>query len=118
MDEVDGMAGNEDRGGIQELINLIKNTSIPIVCMCNDRNHQKMRSLVNYCFDLRFGKPKPQQIMVRQMLFSFFEYFEIILFFYLSVFFRNSITLGSDKHAYLSSSATSFDCYNPEIVLI
>jgi replication factor C subunit 1 len=53
MDEVDGMAGNEDRGGMQELINLIKSTKIPIICMCNDRNNQKVWSLANYCFDLR-----------------------------------------------------------------
>jgi hypothetical protein len=64
MDEVDGMAGNEDRGGIQELIQLIKNSSIPIVCMCTDRNHQKMRSLVNYCFDLKFTTPRLEQIRV------------------------------------------------------
>uniref|UniRef100_A0ABK9MQN0 Replication factor C subunit 1 n=1 Tax=Glossina morsitans morsitans TaxID=37546 RepID=A0ABK9MQN0_GLOMM len=62
MDEVDGMAGNEDRGGIQELIGLIKNSSIPIICMCNDRNHPKMRSLVNYCYDLRFNRPQLRQI--------------------------------------------------------
>lgn len=62
MDEVDGMAGNEDRGGIQELIGLIKNSSVPIICMCNDRNHQKMRSLVNYCYDLRFNRPQLKQI--------------------------------------------------------
>lgn len=62
MDEVDGMAGNEDRGGIQELISLIKDSSIPIICMCNDRNHQKMRSLVNHCYDLRFAKPRIEQI--------------------------------------------------------
>ncbi|XP_055384368.1 replication factor C subunit 1 [Condylostylus longicornis] len=62
MDEVDGMAGNEDRGGISELISLIKDSSIPIICMCNDRNHQKMRSLVNYCYDLRFNKPRLEQI--------------------------------------------------------
>lgn len=62
MDEVDGMAGNEDRGGIQELISLIKDSSVPIICMCNDRNHQKMRSLVNYCYDLRFNKPRLEQI--------------------------------------------------------
>ena len=37
MDEVDGMAGNEDRGGILELINTIKNSKIPIICICNDR---------------------------------------------------------------------------------
>ena len=37
MDEVDGMAGNEDRGGVAELISLIKKSSIPIICICNDR---------------------------------------------------------------------------------
>ena len=37
MDEVDGMAGNEDRGGILELINTIKSSKIPIICICNDR---------------------------------------------------------------------------------
>ncbi len=53
MDEVDGMSGNEDRGGIQELIGLIKKSRVPIICICNDRNHMKIRSLANYCFDLR-----------------------------------------------------------------
>lgn len=43
MDEVDGMAGNEDRGGIAELIQLIKSSHVPIICMCNDRNHPKIR---------------------------------------------------------------------------
>ncbi|XP_017044283.1 replication factor C subunit 1 [Drosophila ficusphila] len=62
MDEVDGMAGNEDRGGMQELIALIKDSSIPIICMCNDRNHPKIRSLVNYCYDLRFQRPRLEQI--------------------------------------------------------
>lgn len=62
MDEVDGMAGNEDRGGMAELIAVIKASSIPIICMCNDRNHQKIRSLLNYCFDLRFARPQLPQI--------------------------------------------------------
>lgn len=64
MDEVDGMAGNEDRGGMQELIQLIKNSNIPIICMCNDRNHPKIRSLANYCFDLRVPRPRLEQIRV------------------------------------------------------
>ncbi|KAF8567425.1 hypothetical protein P879_10326 [Paragonimus westermani] len=62
MDEVDGMAGNEDRGGIQELINMIKSTRIPIICMCNDRQSPKVRSLANYCLDLRFHRPRVEQI--------------------------------------------------------
>jgi DNA polymerase III delta prime subunit len=64
MDEVDGMAGNEDRGGLQELVALIKSSQIPVICMCNDRNHQKMRTLSNYCFDLRFQRPRVEQIKV------------------------------------------------------
>lgn len=62
MDEVDGMAGNEDRGGMAELISVIKSSSVPVICMCNDRNHQKIRSLVNHCFDLRFARPQLMQI--------------------------------------------------------
>ena len=58
MDEVDGMAGNEDRGGIAELIKLIKDTKVPIICICNDRSHPKIRSLTNYCYDLRFIRPQ------------------------------------------------------------
>ena len=56
MDEVDEM----DRGGMQELVRLIKNTKIPVICICNDRF--KVRSLANYCFDLRFQRPRVEQI--------------------------------------------------------
>uniref|UniRef100_A0A3Q2H297 Replication factor C subunit 1 n=1 Tax=Equus caballus TaxID=9796 RepID=A0A3Q2H297_HORSE len=73
MDEVDGMAGNEDRGGIQELIGLIKHTKIPIICMCNDRNHPKIRSLIHYCFDLRFQRPRVEQIKGAMMSIAFKE---------------------------------------------
>jgi replication factor C subunit 1 len=62
MDEVDGVSGNQDRGGIQELILLIKRSRIPIICICNDRQHKKIRSLANYCYDLRFYRPNIQQI--------------------------------------------------------
>ncbi|KAF7991816.1 hypothetical protein HCN44_010617 [Aphidius gifuensis] len=77
MDEVDGMAGNEDRGGLQELIALIKSTDIPIVCICNDRNNPKMRTLVNYTFDLRFTKPKLEQIRGAMMSLCYAEKIKI-----------------------------------------
>uniref|UniRef100_A0A182YBF6 Replication factor C subunit 1 n=1 Tax=Anopheles stephensi TaxID=30069 RepID=A0A182YBF6_ANOST len=73
MDEVDGMAGNEDRGGMQELIALIKESHIPVICMCNDRQHPKIRSLVNYCFDLRFSRPRVEQIKAAMMSVCFKE---------------------------------------------
>ncbi|XP_054713942.1 replication factor C subunit 1-like isoform X2 [Uloborus diversus] len=73
MDEVDGMAGNEDRGGMRELIDFIKASKVPIICICNDRNHTKIRSLSNYCFDLRFQKPRVEQIKAAMMSIAFKE---------------------------------------------
>jgi len=73
MDEVDGMAGNEDRGGIAEIIILLKTSKIPIIAMCNDRNHQKIRSLANHCFDLRFARPRVEQIKAAMMSVCFKE---------------------------------------------
>ncbi|NXP70157.1 RFC1 factor, partial [Ramphastos sulfuratus] len=57
----------------QELIGLIRHTKIPIICMCNDRNHPKMRSLVHYCFDLRFQRPRLEQIKGAMMSIAFKE---------------------------------------------
>lgn len=56
MDEVDGVSGNSDRGGIAELIKIIKTTRVPIICICNDRQSTKVRSLANHCYDLKFIK--------------------------------------------------------------
>ena len=77
MDEVDGMAGNEDRGGVAELINLIKNSKVPVMCICNDRNHEKIRSLANYCYDLRFFRPRIEQIKASMMSVCFKEKIQI-----------------------------------------
>ncbi|GLJ22249.1 hypothetical protein SUGI_0418410 [Cryptomeria japonica] len=64
MDEVDGMSGG-DRGGVTDLISSIKMSKIPIICICNDRYNQKLKSLVNYCLALNFRKPTKQQMAKR-----------------------------------------------------
>ena len=56
MDEVDGMSSG-DRGGISAIIQMIKNSKVPIICICNDRACEKIRSLANHCNDIRFHKP-------------------------------------------------------------
>eukprot|EP00934_Nitzschia_sp_Nitz4_P001015 Nitzschia sp. Nitz4//scaffold46_size129759//45122//47831//NITZ4_003495-RA/size129759-augustus-gene-0.6-mRNA-1//1//CDS//3329552577//1015//frame0 len=56
MDEVDGM-GAGDRSGMAELIQMIKHSKVPIICICNDRQSQKIKSLLPYCMDLRFRRP-------------------------------------------------------------
>ena len=62
MDEVDGMSAG-DRGGVADLIASIKISKIPIICICNDRYSQKLKSLVNYCLLLSFRKPTKQQVL-------------------------------------------------------
>ena len=64
MDEVDGV-GAGDRGGIRALIDIIKTTRTPIICICNDRGNTKLKSLLNYVYDLKFNKPQKADIMAR-----------------------------------------------------
>jgi len=64
MDEVDGMSSG-DRGGNAELIQMIKKTKTPIICICNDRQSPKIRTLANYTIDLRFRRPDASAIMKR-----------------------------------------------------
>ncbi|CAM9482846.1 unnamed protein product [Chrysoparadoxa australica] len=76
MDEVDGMGGS-DRGGIQELITLIKKSKVPIICICNDRGHTKVRSLANHCLDLRFNRPTKGTIAKRMQAIAEAEGLEV-----------------------------------------
>ena len=64
MDEVDGMSSG-DRGGITAIIQMIKNSKVPIICICNDRSSEKIRSLATHCYDVRFHKPAKPQIVKR-----------------------------------------------------
>ena len=64
MDEVDGMSKG-DRGGISEIINMIKTTTVPIICICNDRQSEKIRSLAGHCLDVKFNKPDQMLIVKR-----------------------------------------------------
>nr|QDO16339.1 replication factor C subunit 1 [Lingulodinium polyedra] len=65
MDECDGMAGGGDKGGMQALINMIKNTKNPIICICNDRGDQQVRNLATHCFDIKFKRPENAAVAKR-----------------------------------------------------
>ncbi|CAG8492742.1 13931_t:CDS:10 [Dentiscutata heterogama] len=57
MDEVDGMSAG-DRGGVAELV--------PIICICNEKG-KKLQSLTNVCQEIRFQKPRVEQVRSRIM---------------------------------------------------
>ena len=52
---------------------MIKTTKIPIICICNDRQSMKIRSLASHCYDLRFQRPKVDQIKGAMMSVCFKE---------------------------------------------
>jgi len=56
LDEVDGVS---DSGGVAEIVAMVKRTRIPILCTCNDRYSQKVRTLRSHCLDLVFQRPDP-----------------------------------------------------------
>ena len=62
MDEVDGMSGG-DRGGVTELISILKSTKIPIICICNDRYSPKLKSLLSHCEECVFQRPLRPQLV-------------------------------------------------------
>ena len=66
MDEVDGM-GAGDRSGMSELIQMIKKSKTPIICICNDRQSQKLKSLLPYCMDLKYSRPNKNSLANRAM---------------------------------------------------
>ncbi|WP_343377934.1 replication factor C large subunit [Candidatus Bathycorpusculum sp.] len=58
MDEVDGIAGNEDRGGVNAIIKIIENTRVPIIMAANDCDLEKLRSLKKLCLLIRFQQTR------------------------------------------------------------
>jgi len=58
MDEVDGIAGNEDRGGVNAIIKIIENTRTPIIMAANDSDLEKLRPLKKLCLLIRFQQTR------------------------------------------------------------
>jgi len=54
LDEVDGVFGQQDRGGIKAIINIVKESLIPVVMAANDSDHKKLRPLKKVCKMIRF----------------------------------------------------------------
>jgi len=56
IDEIDGLAGQEDRGGTGEIIKIIKESQYPIILTANNPWDTRLRSLRSYCQLIQFGR--------------------------------------------------------------
>jgi replication factor C large subunit len=54
LDEVDGIAGNEDRGGVNAILKIIEQSLVPVIMAANDPDIDKLRPLKKECLLVRF----------------------------------------------------------------
>jgi replication factor C subunit 1 len=60
INDIDSSCG--DHGFISALIECIKETEIPIICICDDKFSQSLKPLLTHCFDIKMAKPKYAEI--------------------------------------------------------
>jgi len=70
LDEVDGVYGRQDRGGLEFLLDLIKGSRNPIVMVANVEDHKKMIKLIKRAQVFRFRRipPKLLEMAVKNIL--------------------------------------------------
>ncbi|MBI2547076.1 MAG: replication factor C large subunit [Candidatus Aenigmarchaeota archaeon] len=56
IDEIDGLAGRKDMGGVGAIIQIIKESRFPVVLTCNNPYDGRLRTLKEYCQSVQFKK--------------------------------------------------------------
>lgn len=54
IDEIEGIAGNADRGGLNAVVDIIKKSSFPVILTCNDKQSKNFSSLKKLCKIISF----------------------------------------------------------------
>lgn len=62
VDEIDGLSGTKDRGGIPELVRIIEESSFPVVCTAVDVFDSKFSPLRKKSLMIEFEKPNAESI--------------------------------------------------------
>jgi replication factor C large subunit len=65
LDELDGLTGTSDRGGVKATIDVVKTAQCPIVLIANNAYDPRFAYLRNYCFLVEFKKPPTGEVMKR-----------------------------------------------------
>ena len=63
FDEVDGIYGREDSGGIEVLLNIVKSSNFPIIFAANSSNI-KLKNLSKLCKIIKFQRISPNLLMM------------------------------------------------------
>jgi replication factor C large subunit len=63
LDELDGITGAEDRGGVKAITEIVKSTQCPVVLIANNAYDPRFTTLRNYCLLIEFKKPPTGEVM-------------------------------------------------------
>jgi replication factor C large subunit len=62
LDELDGLTGTADRGGVKAITDIAKKAQCPIVLIANNAYDPRFSSLRNYCLLIEFKKPPAGEV--------------------------------------------------------
>ncbi len=65
FDELDGLTGREDRGGVGAIIKVVKQAQCPIILIANNAYDPRLSSLRFYCLLIQFKKPHVRSVAKR-----------------------------------------------------
>jgi replication factor C large subunit len=63
LDELDGLTGTADRGGVGAITEVVKNAQCPIILIANNPYDPRFTNLRNYCLLIEFKKPPAGEVM-------------------------------------------------------
>ena len=63
LDEIDGISGRQDAGGIESLLTLIKEPTVPIIMASNTKD-SKLKGLANFCKVVEFDRVHPSLLLL------------------------------------------------------
>ena len=63
LDELDGLTGTSDRGGVKAITDVVKTAQCPIVLISNAAYDVRFLNLRNYCLLVEFKKPSTTDVM-------------------------------------------------------
>ena len=62
LDELDGLTGTADRGGVKAITDIVKTAQCPIVLIANSAYDPRFSTLRNYCLLVEFKKPPAGEV--------------------------------------------------------
>jgi replication factor C large subunit len=65
LDELDGLTGTADKGGVKAITDIIKTAQCPIILIANNAYDPRFSNLRNYCLLIEFKKPTVVEVLSR-----------------------------------------------------